>query len=94
MHNKNWRNKLTDPTFTTNDSSIEVVDAGKIKVVEVVEVVDAGEIEALVVTEPTPKDDGEPDFVIMAVAAPVVIAEPTPAPVVAPTVHRVIPTIF
>lgn len=88
MNHKNRRNKLTDPTFTTDDPSLEVVDAGEI------EVVDAGEIEALVVTEPTPKDDDEPDFVIMAVAAPVVIAEPTPAPVVAPTVHRVIPTIF
>ena len=66
MNNKNWQNKLTDPTptptFTTDDPNIKLVDAWK--------------IEALVATEPTP----------------VVIAEP--APVVEPTVHRAIPTIF
>lgn len=63
MNNKNWQNKLTDPTptFTTDDPNIKLVDAGKI------EVVDAGKIEALVAMEPTP--------VVIAEPAPVV--EPT-----------------
>ena len=63
MNNKNRRNKVTDPTFTTDDPSIELVDAGEIDAGEIdvieVEVVDAGEVEAPVV-------------------APVVILEPAP----------------